>query len=162
LLLTHSDDDSRFGHERYGNLKFKYMQRLDFFKNGQRHASQELHAHHFKPDIHDDESMYSNLIEDQSSDRDAKEPKHIDAHSGHIDDKPQEMPKWAQSTLQGASDLVGDMLDHRRTKFQFEEPHHSLASTEQVMCVHCYMFKFQTLSHMRKLQGISSRTRLKI
>jgi hypothetical protein len=36
FLLTHSDDDSRFGHERFGNLNFRYMQQLNKQGNGQR------------------------------------------------------------------------------------------------------------------------------
>jgi hypothetical protein len=49
------------------------------------------------------------------------------------------MPKWAQSTLQETSDLVGDPLDSR-TRSQHDEPSHVLSSFEQVMHKKDYNF----------------------
>jgi hypothetical protein len=49
------------------------------------------------------------------------------------------MPKWVHSTLQGAGDLVGDPLNQRRMRSQFEEPPHSLVATKPVMHMHFYM-----------------------
>jgi len=58
---------------------------------------------------------------------------------GHKDDEPQHMPKWAHSTLQGACDLVGDPMDQRGMRSQFEVPTHSLATIELVKHMHFYM-----------------------
>jgi hypothetical protein len=54
----------------------------------------------------------------------------------------QQMPKWAQSTLQEAGDLAGDPLDSRRTRSQHEEPSHVLSSFEPVMPMHFYMVQY--------------------
>jgi hypothetical protein len=40
------------------------------------------------------------------------------------------MPKWSQTTLHDAGDLVGDPADTRRTRSNFYEPHVSLITTE--------------------------------
>jgi hypothetical protein len=48
------------------------------------------------------------------------------------------MPKWAQPTLQEASDLVGDLLDSR-TRSQHEVPSHVFSSFEPAIPMHCYM-----------------------
>jgi hypothetical protein len=49
------------------------------------------------------------------------------------------MPKWAQSTLQATGDLVGDPMDLRRMRSQFEEPPHALTTTKLVIPMHFYM-----------------------
>jgi hypothetical protein len=44
--------------------------------------------------------------------------------------EPESRPKWNQTTLQDAGDLVGDPTDTRRTQYDFEEPPLALTSTE--------------------------------
>jgi hypothetical protein len=39
-------------------------------------------------------------------------------------------PKWAQTTLQDAWDLIGDPNDTRRTRSDFEEPPLAVATTK--------------------------------
>jgi hypothetical protein len=49
------------------------------------------------------------------------------------------MPKWAQSTLHDAGDLVGDPVDPRRTISQYEDSPHVITATEPTIPSHCYM-----------------------
>jgi hypothetical protein len=46
------------------------------------------------------------------------------------DAEPEKRPKWAKTTLQDVGDLVGDPVDTRRTRSDFEEPPLALTSTE--------------------------------
>jgi hypothetical protein len=49
------------------------------------------------------------------------------------------MPKWDQTTLQDAGDLVGDPADTRRTRSDFEEPPLALAVTESFPPRHTFL-----------------------
>jgi hypothetical protein len=48
-------------------------------------------------------------------------------------------PKWAQTTLQDAGDLVGDPVDTRRTRSNFEEPPLALTATEPLPPEHIFL-----------------------
>jgi hypothetical protein len=44
--------------------------------------------------------------------------------------EPEQRPKWAQTTLQDAGDLVGDPVNTRRTPSDFKDPPIALTATE--------------------------------
>jgi hypothetical protein len=48
-------------------------------------------------------------------------------------------PKWAQTTLQDARDLVGDPTNTRRTRSDFEEPPIALTTTEPLPSRHIFL-----------------------
>jgi hypothetical protein len=48
----------------------------------------------------------------------------------HANNDSHQTPKWVQSTLQAVGDLVGDLMDPRRTRSQFEEAPHALTTTK--------------------------------
>jgi hypothetical protein len=50
------------------------------------------------------------------------------------------MPKWAQATLQAQNDVVGDLVDQRRTWSQFDYPPHSLTTNKTMIPMYCYKF----------------------
>jgi hypothetical protein len=76
------------------------------------------------PDIRDDDSTHSDAT---YSDTDSKDFVHADEQVVHPNEEPaselQQMPKWAQSTLQAAGNLAGDPLDSRRTRSQHVDNH---------------------------------------
>ena len=76
--------------------------------------------------------------------------KHSDVDSVHVDEEPEQMPKWAQSTLQDAEDLVGDSINLRRTKSQYENPPHVLIAAKHTIPLHCYMVKYSYLQTYRE------------
>jgi hypothetical protein len=57
----------------------------------------------------------------------------------NADAEPQQRPKWAQTTLQDAGDLVGDSADTRRTRSNFKEPPIALTSTEPFLSKHLFL-----------------------
>jgi hypothetical protein len=65
----------------------------------------------------------------------------LDAESEHPDAvaEPKQRPKWAQTTLQAAGDLVGDPVDTRRTRSDFEEPPIALTATEPFPSIHLFL-----------------------
>ena len=48
----------------------------------------------------------------------------------HADAKLEKKPKWAQTTLQDVRNLVGDPINTRRNRYDFEEPPIALTATE--------------------------------
>jgi hypothetical protein len=68
------------------------------------------------PNIRDDDSRHSDAT---YSDTDLEDSVHADAQVVQPNEEPSselhKIPKWAQSTLQTAGNLVGDPLDLRRT-----------------------------------------------
>jgi hypothetical protein len=92
------------------------------------------------PDIRDDDSIHSDAT---YSDSDSKDFVHGVEKVVQPDEEPtpelQQMPKWAQSTLQEVGVLAGNPLDSRRTRSQHEEPSHVLSSSEPTMPMHFYM-----------------------
>jgi len=57
----------------------------------------------------------------------------------HADVEPPQIPKWAQTTLQSAGDLVGDPTDQTRTRYQFKDHPHALPTTNPIMSMCCNM-----------------------
>jgi hypothetical protein len=57
----------------------------------------------------------------------------------YADAKPQRRPKWNQTSLQDAGDLVGDPTNTRRTRSNFEEPPIALTSTEPFPSRHIFL-----------------------
>jgi hypothetical protein len=54
----------------------------------------------------------------------------IESVHPYADADTQQRPKWAQTTLQDAMDLIGDPTNTRRTRSNFEEPTISLTAIE--------------------------------
>jgi hypothetical protein len=74
------------------------------FKESVSHVPQQSHADIFTlPPVQDDE---------------------------HAHAEPKQRPKWAQTTLQYARDLIGDPADTSRTRSNFKEPLIALTATE--------------------------------
>jgi hypothetical protein len=46
-----------------------------------------------------------------------------------VDAEPEPRPKWANTTLRDADDLVGDPAETRRTRYYFKEPPLALTTT---------------------------------
>jgi hypothetical protein len=65
----------------------------------------------------------------------------LDVESVHADAdaKPNSRPKWAKTTLQDARDIVGDPVDTRRNRSDFEEPPLALISTELMPPRHLFL-----------------------
>jgi hypothetical protein len=55
------------------------------------------------------------------------------------DAEPEQRPKWAQTTLQDAGDLVSDPVDTRRTQSDFEEPPIALTAIEPFPSRHIFL-----------------------
>jgi hypothetical protein len=111
------------------------------------HVPQQPHANTFiLPPVRDDEHAHADSSLDESSnsedsDDSDTESVHSDVESKHPDAvaKPKQRPKWAQTTLQDAEDLVGNPADTRRTRYDFEEPHVALAATEPLPSRHLFL-----------------------
>jgi hypothetical protein len=92
------------------------------------------------PDIRDDDSTHSDAT---YSDTNLEDSVHADEQVVQPNEEPtsklQQMPKWAQSTLQAVGNLAGDPLDSRRTRSQHVDPSHVLSASEPTMPIHCYM-----------------------
>jgi hypothetical protein len=91
------------------------------------------------PDIKDDYSTHSDAtyLEDSvHADEQVVQP------NENIMLELQQMPKWAQSTLQETSNLAEDPLDSRRTRSQHVDPSHVLSNFEPAMPMHCYMVQY--------------------
>jgi hypothetical protein len=85
-------------------------------------------------------SSYESSDSDNSNDSDT-ESIQSDAESEHPDE-PAELekrPKWAHTILQDARDLVGDLVDTRRTRSDFEEPYVALSTTEPFPSRHIFL-----------------------
>ena len=106
------------------------------FEESPVHAPLETHVETFvplpPPCISDNESTHSNHGSDLRSKYDLED-------NEHADNEPQQMPKWAQSTIQEEGDLVGDLAYQRRMRSEFEQPPRALATTKPFIPMHCYM-----------------------
>jgi hypothetical protein len=108
------------------------------FEESVSHVPQQPHADTFiLPPVRDDENAHANSSSDESYDSEDSddldsESIHSYADSKHPDvvAEPEQRPKWAQTTLQDAGDLVGDPTYTRRTRSDFKEPLVSLTATE--------------------------------
>jgi hypothetical protein len=43
MLLTHTNDESRLWHERFGHLNFRYLQQLSKVRNGKWSTQHKIH-----------------------------------------------------------------------------------------------------------------------
>jgi hypothetical protein len=64
---------------------------------------------------------------------------YVDLDHPYVYAEPEQRPGWAQTTLQDAGDLVGDLADTRRTKSNFEEPPIALTSTKPFTSSHIFL-----------------------
>jgi hypothetical protein len=111
------------------------------------HVPQQPHADTFVlPLVRDDEHAHADSSSDESFDsKDSydSDTKSVqsDAESVHLDAyaEPEQRPKWAQTTLQDAGDLVGDPADTRRTRSDFEKPLLALTATEPLPPMHLFL-----------------------
>jgi hypothetical protein len=93
------------------------------FKESVSHSPQQPHAYTFiLPPVRDDENAHADSYSYESSDSNnsydlESELVQLDGESDHPDAvaEPEKRPKWAQTTLEYAGDLVGDPVDTRRT-----------------------------------------------
>jgi hypothetical protein len=92
------------------------------------------------PDIIDDDSTH---LDATYLDTDSEDFVHADEQVVQPNEDAtlqlQQMPKWAQSTLQASYNLAGDPLDSRRTRSQHVDHSHVLLASEPTMPMHCYM-----------------------
>jgi hypothetical protein len=108
------------------------------FKESVSHAPQQPHGDTFiLPPVRDDEHAHANSSSDESSDSEESDDSYSesvqsDVESEHPDAvaELEQRPKWAQTTLQDAGDLVGDPANIRRTRSDFKEPPIALTTTE--------------------------------
>jgi hypothetical protein len=97
------------------------------FEESVSHVPQQPHADTFTlPPVRDDEHAHADSSSDESfdsedSDDSDSESVQLDAKSEHpyVVAEPEQRPKWAQTTLQAAGDLVGDPTNTRRTRYDF-------------------------------------------
>jgi hypothetical protein len=103
----------------------------------------ETHVLPSVPDIRDDDSTHSDATYSYT---------YLENYL-HVDEKVlqpneelalelQQMPKWAQSTVQEEGNLAGDPLDSRRNRSQHVDPSHALSSSEPTMPMHFYMVQY--------------------
>jgi hypothetical protein len=117
------------------------------FKESVSHAPQQPHGDTFiLPPVRDDEHAHANSSSDESSDSEESDDSYSesvqsDVESEHPDAvaEPEQRPKWAQTTLQDAGDLVGDPANIRRTRSDFKEPPIALTTTEPLPSRHIFL-----------------------
>jgi hypothetical protein len=117
------------------------------FEESVSHAPQQPHEDTFTlPPVRDDEHAHVDSSSNESSDLEDLDDLDSDsvqsnAESEHPDvvAEPEQRPKWAQTTLQDAGDLVGDPYDTRRTRYDFKEPPISLTATEPLPSMHLFL-----------------------
>jgi hypothetical protein len=86
------------------------------------------------PDIKDDDSTHSDATCSGTYSEDfVHENEKLVQPNEEIALELQKIPKWAQSTLQKAENLVKDPLDSRRTRSHHVDPSHVLLSSEPMM-----------------------------
>jgi hypothetical protein len=122
------------------------------FEESVLHVPQQPHADTFTlPPVRDDEHAHADSSSDESSDIQGLDDSdsysksiQSDAESEHPDavSEPEQRPKWAQTTLQNAWDLIGDPTDTRRTRYYFEEPPIALISTEPFPSRHLFLVQY--------------------
>jgi hypothetical protein len=117
------------------------------FEESVSHVLQQPQADTFTlPPVRDDEHAHADSSSDDSFDSEDSDDSDLesdqsDAESTHPDAvaEPEQRPKWAQTTLQDAGDLIGDPTDTRRTRSDFEEPLVALTATEPLPCRHIFL-----------------------
>ena len=119
------------------------------FEESVSHVPQQPHENTFTlPPIQDDEHAHENsssyeiydLEDSEDSDSDS-ELVQSDAESEHPNAvaEPEQKPKWAQTTLQDARDLVGDPTNTRRNQPNYEEPPLALTAIEPLPSRHLFL-----------------------
>jgi hypothetical protein len=111
------------------------------FEESVSHVPQQPHADTFTlPPVRDDGHAHANTYSNESFDSDS-ESVQSDAESEHpyAVAELEQRPKWAQTTLQDARDLVGDPVNTRRTRSDLEEPHVALTATEPLPSRHIFL-----------------------
>jgi hypothetical protein len=89
------------------------------------------------PDIIDDDAIHSDATYLESDSKDyVHGVEKVLQPNEELAPELQQIPKWAQSTLQATSDLAGDPLDLTRTRSQHEEPSHVISSFEPATPMH--------------------------
>jgi hypothetical protein len=117
------------------------------FKESVLHVPQQSHADTFTlPPVRDDEHAHADSSSDESSDSEDSDDSNSesvqsDGESKHLDAvaEPEQRPKWEQTTLQDARDLVGDPVNNKRTRSDFEEPPVALTATEPLPSKHIFL-----------------------
>jgi hypothetical protein len=120
------------------------------FEESVSHVPQQPHANTFTlPPVRDDENAHADSYSHESSDSEDSydsdsESVQLDVESEHLDvvAEPEQRPKWAQTTLQDAGDLVGDLANTRRTRSDFEEPPIALTATEPFLSKHIFFVQY--------------------
>jgi hypothetical protein len=113
-----------------------FIEGSEKFDEGPLHAFQEKPATTSLPlpkaNLREDSSCYMDHISDQISKYD------LEVHE-HVITNPNLRPQWEQHTQQVIEDLVGEPIDPRRTRSQFEGVLHALTTTEPLLPMHLYM-----------------------
>jgi hypothetical protein len=117
------------------------------FEESVSHVPQQPHADTFiLPPVRDDEHAHADSSSDESSDSEDSddsdsESVQSDAESEHPDAvaEPEQRPKWAQTTLQDAGDLVGDPVILGGLDLIYEEPPIALTATEPFPSRHIFL-----------------------
>jgi hypothetical protein len=120
------------------------------FEESVSHVPQQSHADTFTlPPVRDDEHEHVDSSLDESFDSEDSDDSDLesvqsDVESEHPDAiaEPEQRPKWAQTTLQDAGDLVGDLANTRRTQSDFEEPTIALTTTEPLPSRHLFLVHY--------------------
>ena len=118
------------------------------FEESVSHVPQQSHADTFTlPPIWDDENAHANSSSDKSSNSEESNDSgldsvQLDAESKHpnVAAELEQRPKWEQTTLRDAGDIIGDLADTRRTWSNFEEPPFSLTTNEPLPSKHLFLF----------------------
>jgi hypothetical protein len=117
------------------------------FEESVSHVPQQSHADTFTlPPVRNDEHAHAGSSSDESfdsEDSDDLDSKSVQSNVEleHLDAivELEQRPKWAQTTLQDAGDLVGDPTDTRRTRSDFEEPPIALTATKPFPSWHIFL-----------------------
>jgi hypothetical protein len=110
------------------------IERIVQFEESHLHAPLVKHAETLVlpsvPNIRDDDSIHS---DDTYSDTDSEDFVHANEQVVQPNEETalelQQIPKWAQSTLQEVGNLAGDPLDSRRTRSHHADPSHVLRTS---------------------------------
>jgi hypothetical protein len=111
------------------------------------HVPQQSHAYTFiLPPVQDNEHAHAEYSSDESSDlEDSDDPdtetvqSYVDSVHPDADVELEQRPKWDQTTLQYAGDLIGDPSNTKRNRSDFEESLIVVTSTETFPSGHLFL-----------------------
>jgi hypothetical protein len=114
------------------------------------HVPHQSHADTFTlPPVRDDEHEHVDSYLDESFDLEDSDDSHLESVQSYVESEhpdaiaeSEQRPKWAQTTLQDARDLVGDPSDTKRTQSDFEEPTIALTTTEPLTSRHLFLVHY--------------------